>query len=54
MKKQQKWDYMGSGERERILGSGGARNAGKAINQRNRNSQLDDVMKEIKGTRKGR
>jgi hypothetical protein len=46
-------DYMGSGERERILGTGMARNAGKAAVQHNqtKKNRLDDIMNEIGKTR---
>lgn len=53
MKDKGKMDYMSAGERERILGTGMARDAGRAIQQRQRaNRQLDGVMKDIESTRK--
>lgn len=47
-------DYMQSGERERILGTGMARNAGKIAQQRNQtqSDRLNEIMGDIKKTRK--
>jgi hypothetical protein len=46
-------DYMGSGERERILGTGMARNAGKALRQHNetQKSRIDEILGGIKKNR---
>lgn len=52
-KKPNDWNYMESGERERILGRGMARQAGDAAKQHNqtKKNRLDDIMNEIGKTR---
>lgn len=53
-KKPGDWGYMDAGEKERILGTGTARNAGKAARQYNQtqSDRLTDIMGEIQKTRK--